>query len=158
MKKENLPHSYKRQRLLHDPGASPESLVSLGERYLEAERVVEAAEFFLKAGHQEGVDRLKKIAIAVEQGDSFLFKMLAGGVPGKGTRKEWETLGNRAEALEKYSHAVRAFTAAENEEGRKRAEESLDRIRTELKPWPENLRPEDLRTEEVGPEEPDEEE
>jgi len=143
MKKKNLPRSDKKHRMFHDPNVSPESLIAQGELYLEAERVMDAAEFFRKADHREGLEQLRKIAL--DQGDSFLFKMVVGGVPGKGTREEWQLLGSRALELGKYAHAVRGYTAAENEEGRKRAEEGLEKMRADLKPWPDGLGPENLK-------------
>lgn len=142
--------------MFHDPNVPREALISHGERYLEADRVIDAAEFFRKAEHREGLEQVRKIAL--DQGDSFLFKMVVGGVPGEGTREEWETLGNQAMALEKYAHAARAFTAAENEEGRKRAEEGLEKLRTDLKPWPDGLGPGSLRPAEREPEDLDPEE
>lgn len=126
MKKDGLPNSYKKQSLIHDEKMKAEALVSWGERYLEADRVFDAAAFFQKAGHQEGLDHLKRIA--QEQGDAFLFKVVVQGAPGKGTRDEWEALGHRAMELEKFSHAVNAFLAAGNEDARKRAEDELSSL------------------------------
>jgi len=105
---------------------TPEELASWGECYLEASRVFDAAEFFKKAGHQEGLDRLKQIAL--EQGDAFLFKVVVGGVPGKGKASDWDALGRRAMELEKFSHAVNAFLASGNEEERKRAQDELNTL------------------------------
>jgi len=126
MKKDGLPHSFKKQKMICDDKMPREALVSWGERYLEADRVFDAAAFFLKAGHQEGMDRLRRMAL--DQGDAFLFKLVVQGLPGQGRPEEWEALGRRAMQLQKFSHAVNAFRAAENEEARKRAEAELAKV------------------------------
>jgi len=136
MKKNSLPHSFKRQKMVHDQKLSEEALVSLGELYLQGDRVHDAADFFRKAGHREGMDQLKKAAL--EQGDSFLFKVAVGGVPGEGKKEEWEALGNRAMELGKYSYAVSAFDAAENEEARKHAREELEKLNSQAEKPEEN--------------------
>jgi hypothetical protein len=137
MKKSNLPHSFQKHRVIHDPKRSREDLISYGELFMKADQVMDAAAFFTKAQHQEGIDQLKKTAR--EQGDSFLFKVLVQGLPGEGKREEWEALGSRAMELGKYSHAVSAFGAAENEEARKRAQEELEKLCSQPKNPEQNV-------------------
>jgi hypothetical protein len=128
MKRDSLPDSSKKQKKLHDRKIAGDELISLGERYLEQGRLFDASLFFRKAGHREGMERLKTLAL--EQGDSFLFQVAISGDFGPGNTKEWEALGEKAMQLKKFSHAVRAFHAAENEEAWKKAEEELDRLRS----------------------------
>lgn len=126
MKKTSLPDSQQKRKLLFDKNASPERLIACGELYLEAGRVSEAAELFSRAAHQEGLARLR--ALAVEQGDSFLYRVASKGSPDGDSRQAWEALGKKAMEREKYSHAVRAFRKAENEELLKAAEEALKEV------------------------------
>ncbi len=126
MKKKSLPDSLKKHRMLHDGKISEEDLVSTGERYFEAGRFLDAADFFRKADFQEGMERLRPIAL--EQGDSFLYQTMLQKSPDRAKTEEWEALGNRAMELKKFSHAVRAFRASENEAARKKAEEELEKL------------------------------
>ena len=123
MKKDSLPNSFKKNRLLHDRKISDESLIEYGELFFESGRLIDAANFFNKVSFQEGLDRLKKVA--VEQGDSFLFQNVLRSSHEKEVKVEWEALGNKAMELKKYSHAIPAFQAAGNEESQKKAEEAL---------------------------------
>jgi Flp pilus assembly protein TadD len=136
MKRDSLPDSYRKQKKLHDKKVSVEVLVSLGERFLEQGRFFDASLFFRKADHRAGLERLK--TLAMEQGDSFLFQLVVAKDSGPANRQEWEALGKKAVELGKFSHAVRAFRAAENEEARKKAEDELDRLRSRP-PEPEEI-------------------
>ena len=126
MKKNALPNSRQKRKLLFDKNIPSERLISCGELYLREGRLNEAAELFARASHEEGMARLR--ALAVEQGDSFLY-----GVASKGSEKRddpdaWETLGKKAMELEKYSYAIRAFRRSGNEEALKAAEEALKEV------------------------------
>jgi hypothetical protein len=59
----------------------------VGERFLEAGRVYEAAEFFRKASYRQGWARLR--SLAVEQGDSTLLEMALKGDPVGDPRPLW---------------------------------------------------------------------
>ena len=123
MKKNKLPDSQKKSKLLSDSKLSAEKLISYGEMYLEAGLFYDASEFFRRASHQEGMDRLKDLA--VEQGDSFLLGVALKGGSAEESAGVWEDLGKRAMELKKYSHAVRAFQKADNEDLLKQAEEAF---------------------------------
>ncbi len=126
MKKNALPNSRQKRKLLFDKNAPPERIISCGEACLREGRLNEAAELFSRASHEEGLAQLR--ALAVEQGDSFLYAVASRGSKEGNSREAWETLGNKAMELKKYSHAVRAFRNAENEASRKAAEEALQEV------------------------------
>ncbi len=126
MKKNVLPNSHQKRKLLFDKKTPSERLISYGEMYLQEGRLNEAAELFAKASYQEGMARLR--ALAIEQGDSFLYGVASRGLEEANNREAWEALGTKAMELKKYSHAVRAFQKAENEEALKAAEEALREV------------------------------
>ena len=126
MKKNALPNSQQKRKLLFDKNIPSERLISCGELYLREERLNEAAELFARASHAEGLAQLR--ALAVEQGDSFLYGVASKGSEEGDDREAWETLGKKAMELEKYSHAIRAFRKSENEEALEAAEEALKEV------------------------------
>ena len=71
MKKNVLPNSQQKRKLLFEKNIPSERLISCGELYLREGRLNEAAELFVRASHAEGLAQLR--ALAVEQGDSFLY-------------------------------------------------------------------------------------
>ena len=129
MKKDALPDSFKKRKLLFDSKSTPEQLISFGERYLQADRLCEASEFFRKASYKEGLDHLK--GLAQQKGDSFLYESVTRqAAQDEACRQGWEEIGRQAMGLGKYSHAVRAFQKAENKEALKKAEEALKEVLT----------------------------
>jgi uncharacterized protein HemY len=126
MKNKPLPDSHEKRKLLYEKKLPPEELGAVGERFLEAGRVYEAAEFFRKASYRQGWARLR--SLAVEQGDSTLLEMALKGDPVGDPRPLWLALGKRALELGKYSHAARAFRKAGDEDGAKGAEELLKEV------------------------------
>lgn len=126
MKKNVLPNSLQKRKFLFDQKISSERIVSCGEMYFREGRLNEAAELFVRASYQEGMAQLR--ALAIEQGDSFLYDVASRGSQEGDSREAWEALGNKAMELKKYSYAVRAFQKAENEESRKAAEEALREV------------------------------
>jgi len=125
MKKKPLPDCFKKQRLLHDGKISADDLIAVGDTYFEAGLLYDAAAFYRKADFQDGLKRLRSVAL--EDGDSFLYQMLVQRSQTPASRAEWEGLGNRAMSLGKFSHAVRAFRASENEAALKSAEEQAEK-------------------------------
>jgi tetratricopeptide (TPR) repeat protein len=126
MKKNALPDSQQKRKLLFDKNIPSERLISCGELYLREGRLNETAELFARASHKEGLAQLR--ALAVEQGDSFLYGVASKGSEEGDNREAWETLGKKAMALEKYSHAIRAFRKSENAEALEAAAEALKEV------------------------------
>jgi tetratricopeptide (TPR) repeat protein len=123
MKKNVPPNSQRKRKLLFETNIPSERIISCGELYLGEGRLNEAAEMFTRASHEEGLAQLR--ALALEQGDSFLYGVASKGSEEADDREAWETLGKKAMELEKYSHAIRAFRKAENEEALEAAAEAL---------------------------------
>jgi cytochrome c-type biogenesis protein CcmH/NrfG len=126
MKKSNLPDSQKKRKLLFDEKIPRERLIAFGEMFLDEGRVNEAAELFLKASHKEGLDRLK--ALAIEQGDSFLYGLVSKDSQDGDLTEDWGNLGKKAMEHKKYSHALRAFRNSGDQELLKAAEEALKEV------------------------------
>ena len=126
MKKNALPNSQQKRKLLFDKNIPSQRLVSCGELYLREGRLNEAAELFARASHEEGLAQIRDLA--VEQGDSFLYGVASKGSEEGNNREAWETLGKKAMELEKYSHAIRAFRKSQNQEALEVAEEALKEV------------------------------
>lgn len=126
MKQRPLPDSHEKRKLLYEKKLSPEELGALGERFLEAGRPYEAAEFFRKGSYRQGWARLR--SLAVEQGDSTLLELALKGDPVGDPRPLWQALARRALELGKFAHAMRAFRKAGDEDGAKGAEELLQEV------------------------------
>ena len=126
MKKNALPDSLQKRKLLFDKKVPRERIISYGEMFLREGRLNEAAELFIRAAHVEGMEQIRALAIA--QGDSFLYSVAAKGSPDGDKREDWEILGKKAMELKKFSNALRAFKEAENAELLKAAEEALKEV------------------------------
>lgn len=130
MKKDALPNSQQKRKLLYEKKVSPERLIATGELFLRAGRLNEAAELFGRADHRDGMEQLR--ALAIEQGDSFLYRVASRGSADGGRAEAWEALGKKAMELKKYTHAVRAFREAGNGDLMKAAEEALKEVVKEV--------------------------
>jgi len=126
MKRKFLPNSFEKRKLLFDKKIPGEELTATGELFLEKGRPYEAAEFFRKASFREGLDRLR--ALAAEEGDSCLFELARKGAPDRDDPAAWKALGRRALELKKFSHAIRAFRKAGEEDLLREAEEAMKEV------------------------------
>ena len=100
--------------------------MQLGEGYLEAGLWYDAAEFFRKASYSQGLEKVR--ALALEEGDSFLFALATKGDSDDKNRSGWQELGRKAMDLRKYSHAIRAFQKSGDESMLEQARESFKGI------------------------------
>ncbi len=126
MKKNDLPDSKQKRKLLYDRKVPRERIVAAGELFLRAGRLHEAAELFARADHREGMEQLR--ALAIEEGDSFLYRVASKGSADGGREEAWVALGKKAMELKKYTHAVSAFRKAGNADLLKAAEEALKEV------------------------------
>jgi hypothetical protein len=126
MKNKALPNSQQKRKLLFDKNPDTERIISYGELFLREGRLNEAAEMFSRVSHEDGLSRLR--ALALEEGDTYLYGVASRGSQEEDNREAWETLGKKAMDLGKYSHAVRAFRKSENDEALKAAEEALKEV------------------------------
>ena len=107
MSGKRLPGCLKKRDLLNSDRSDPAYFVQLGTAYLEEGRVSDAIEFFEKARHREGLDRL--LERCFDDGDLFLFRKIAkilGLSPGP---DQWIKLGDRALSLGKLHFARAAY-------------------------------------------------
>ena len=97
----------KKRDLLNSDRSDPPHLVQLGTAYLEDGRISDAIDWFEKARHQEGLDRI--LERCLDDGDVFLFRKVAkilGVSPGP---DQWIKLGDRALSLGKLYFARAAY-------------------------------------------------
>ena len=82
--------------------------------FLEAGALSDALEFYARAGHQDGLKKIKEIAS--ENGDTFLFHgaVRALGIELRST--DWEEIARRAVELKKFSFAKKALEKTNNTE------------------------------------------
>ena len=94
-------HYIKRRDYLHSEKTPPAQLSKAGRELLEAERYSDALDFFEKAGAQDGIQAIKKIAL--DRGDIFLLARLDRFDRTLVSQAEWEAAARQAEALGKSS-------------------------------------------------------
>jgi tetratricopeptide (TPR) repeat protein len=105
-----LPGCLKKRDMLNSGRSDPAYLVQLGTAYLEEGRVSDAIEFFEKARHREGLDRL--LERSLEDGDLFLFRKITKILDLSSGPDQWIKLGDRALALGKLHFARAAYREA----------------------------------------------
>jgi tetratricopeptide (TPR) repeat protein len=101
------PGCLKKRDLLNSDRSDPAHFVQLGTAYLEEGRVSDAIEFFEKARHREGLNRL--LERCLEDGDVFLFRKIAKILDLSSGPDQWIKLGDRALALGKLHFAGAAY-------------------------------------------------
>jgi hypothetical protein len=110
MGKKELPHYKKKQQLLHAKDAKPEELRRQGEEFLQAGWLSDAIDFFGKAGDQNGLEKVRDIAIA--EGDVFLFRSTLKAMDATASEDQWKELADRALDLGKLQFAREAYRMA----------------------------------------------
>ncbi|MDD4091325.1 MAG: hypothetical protein PHQ63_02105 [Smithellaceae bacterium] len=101
-----LPDYRLKQKILYIDKTSPESLISYGDMYLEAGALSDALDFYARASHTAGIEKIRKQALEI--GDVFLFQ---GAVRALGLElrdEDWENIAQTAVRLKKFSFAVQA--------------------------------------------------
>jgi hypothetical protein len=107
-----LPDYRLKQKILYIDKTSSASLISYGDMYLEADALSDALDFYARAAHRTGVEKIK--ALAIERGDAFLFQGAAKALGGEPAAEEWEAVGRRAAELGKNLFARSALAKANN--------------------------------------------
>jgi hypothetical protein len=105
--KDQLPDYREKQKILYIDRRSTEELIACGDRSLEANRIFDALEFYQKAKHPPGLEKIVETAIST--GDTMLFEQAARALHRECSAEEWNRLGQRAFALKKYTFARQAF-------------------------------------------------
>ena len=118
----------KKRDLLHNPQAGSSELSQYGQEYLRQDRVVDALDFFEKAGDMEGVRQVREVSIKV--GEPFLLqqtsKLLAEKIPSE----VWERVGEKVLSEGRLYQALTAFKALQNEN---KIQEIESRMKSQVK-------------------------
>ncbi len=112
MAKAKLPDYKEKQKILYRDNTSPSALADYGDKYLDAERISDAIDFYQKANHIEGLKKIKELAI--EDGDVFEFQHILNALNTDASGEEWNTIGKKALELKKYTFAIHAFEKGGN--------------------------------------------
>jgi len=107
-----LPDYRLKQKILYIDKTSPASLISTGDMYLEAGALSDALDFYAKAEHLVGMQKIKDIALA--GGDVFLFQGAARALGIELRDADWENIAQTAMELGKYAFAKQALEKTSN--------------------------------------------
>lgn len=102
-----LPDYRLKQKILYIDKTSTATLISYGDLYLEAGAISDALDFYAKAGHQAGMQKIKDLALA--NGDTFIFQSAAKALGHELRDEDWEDIARRAIDLKKYLFARHAL-------------------------------------------------
>ena len=112
MKRSKLPDYKEKQKILYIDKTPAKTLISLGERYLEEQRVSDALEFFQRAGFREGLENI--LQLSAESGDVMDYQQALKALKMEASKEDWERIGQRALALGKIVFALQAFEMSQN--------------------------------------------
>lgn len=108
-----LPDYKEKQKILYMDNTSPTVLIAYGDKYLEAGRISDAIDFYHKADHTEGLEKIREMVAA--EGDVMEFQHTLNALDKNASTEEWEAIGKRAFDLEKYAFATHAFEKSGND-------------------------------------------
>jgi hypothetical protein len=114
MKEDILPDYRKKQLLLYAEKRTAGELTAYGDRFLEAGKISDAIEFYQKARHTAGLEKIS--AAAQQMGDVMLFLQASRALSKTPSPVEWLAIGQAAKALKKYSFALLAFEKGGHEQ------------------------------------------
>jgi tetratricopeptide (TPR) repeat protein len=114
MKDDILPDYRKKQQLLYEEKRTPGELIVYGDRLLKAGKISDAIEFYQKADHRAGLEKI--IVTAQEMGDVMLFLQASRALDRPTSPEEWLAIGQAAKALKKYSFALLALEKSGHEQ------------------------------------------
>jgi tetratricopeptide (TPR) repeat protein len=109
-----LPDYRLRQKLLYVDQVNPKDLQNYGDLFFEEGRLSDALDFYQKANHNDGLQKIKETAF--NNGDVMLWMQAAKILNLDLKPADWESIGQKAIELKKYSFAQHALKKANNEE------------------------------------------
>jgi len=109
-----LPDYRLKQKILYIDKTSASSLIRYGDLYLEAGALSDALDFYAKAEHLAGVQKIKDLALAT--GDAFLFQSAAKALGHELRDADWQDIAQKATELGKYFFARHALEKTNNAE------------------------------------------
>ena len=114
MSYKKLPDYRLKQKILYLDITSPDDLIYYGDLFLEAGAYSDALDFYQKSNHNEGIQKIKNIAL--DSGDVMLFQHAAKALNQELSSSDWENVGRKAMELKKYFFARHALEKTNNEE------------------------------------------
>jgi capsule polysaccharide modification protein KpsS len=109
-----LPDYRLKQKILYVDNTSTDVLRNFGNLFLEEGCVSDALDFYLKAKHVEGIQKIKEMAL--NTGDVMLFQRAAKSLNMEIKQADWEIISQKAISLKKYGFAKYALEKANNQE------------------------------------------
>ncbi len=135
-RKERLPTPLEKCDLLYTPEkVKGYDYAGIGDEYANGGRLVEAVQFYERAGEEDRIRSLK--ATAIHAADAPLLLMIAAVLEGEVTPADWAALASAALTAEKYSAAAEAYEKAGKPEDAARAAEKLGDVLGRSKPAPD---------------------
>jgi hypothetical protein len=107
-----LPDYRLKQKILYIDNTSAATLQNYGDMFLEDGNLSDALDFYQKAEYNEGLQKIKQIAI--DNGDVMIFQRAAKALCTEPKPEDWEIIGKKAIALKKYFFARHALEKANN--------------------------------------------
>lgn len=107
MKDDILPDYRKKQQLLYEEKKTTGELIVYGDRFMKAGKISDAIEFYQKASHTAGLEKI--IVTAQKMGDVMLFLQASRALNRPTSPEQWLAIGQAAKTLKKYSFALFAF-------------------------------------------------
>jgi hypothetical protein len=101
-----------KQKILYVDQTPARDLIAYGDQYLEANRIADAAEFYQRAGHAPGLEKIRNIAL--DSGDVMMFQQVMKALNRKVSDGEWNDIGDKALDRKKYTFALAAFEKSAN--------------------------------------------
>ncbi|MRR16297.1 MAG: hypothetical protein EG826_07555 [Deltaproteobacteria bacterium] len=109
-----LPDYRLKQKILYIDKTPAATLISYGDLYMEDGALSDALDFYTKASHRTGMQKIKDLAL--EKGDAFLFRGAAKSLNIELRDADWKDLGRRAMDQKKYLFARQALENAHDAE------------------------------------------
>ena len=137
-RKPKLPDPLAKRDLLYaEDKAKGVDHVAIADAYVDGDRLVEAVQFYERAGAHDRLQKLKSRAI--ESGDSALLLVIAAALKGHGGEvgeSDWSALAKTALAGGKFAAAAEAFVHAGRPDDAEKAREKLDDLLGRARPAP----------------------
>ncbi len=107
-----LPDYREKQKILYIDRQSDKDLLTYGDSCLESGRISDAIDFYQKANHLQGLEKIREMAEAI--GDTMAFQYVLKALKRNPTGDDWDRVGQRAFELKKYTFAFHAFQNSNN--------------------------------------------
>ncbi len=107
MSKRKLPNYRSKQKILYIDATSPSLLIGYGDQYLEQQAFADALDFYAKAEHTAGIEKISSLAL--EKGDVFLYSRALRALDREADPKQWRQIIQRAVDLGKFAFARQAL-------------------------------------------------